>query len=265
MSGPAAGASPFGSVAAPDPVRYMDGAAASGAGRTYKRRLLAALDLSPGLAVVDVGCGPGTDLMAMSDLVGSGQGGLVVGVDVDAAMRKEAHDRGAALDCVWVAAGDAHALPLRAASVDRVRFDRVLQHLAEPARALAEARRVLRPGGVLGMAEPDWYTLVVDDPDQVTSDAFTRFVADKVRNGAIGRKLARLASEAGFALRTVDATAVLYRDPADAEQILGLRRNLARAVAAGAVDEAAGERWLARTQAGPTLASFTFYAVTAAA
>jgi ubiquinone/menaquinone biosynthesis C-methylase UbiE len=252
------------SIEAPDPVRYLDGAAASATGRAYKRRLLAALGLRPGLTVLDIGCGPGTDLPAMAGGVAGGTG-LVIGLDVDATMRTVAHNRGVGLDRVRVAGGDAHALPLRDASVDRVRFDRVLQHLAEPARALAEAHRVLRPGGVLGLAEPDWYTLVVDDPDRSTSDAFARFVAAKVRHGAIGRQLARLAAGAGFVVGTVDATAVVYRDPVEAEQILGLRRNLARAVAAGAVDEAAGARWLARVNAGPTLASFTFYTVTASA
>ena len=64
---------------------------------------------------------------------------------------------------VELGAGDVHALPLADGSMDRAKVDRVLQHVQNPAKALAEARRVLRPGGLLCMAEPDWDTLVVAD------------------------------------------------------------------------------------------------------
>lgn len=259
-SDPAAAPDP---TAAPDPVEYLDRAAASATGRDYKRRLLDALDLRPGQVVIDVGCGPGTDLPAMASAV-TGIG-AVIGLDLDPAMRSAARQRIRGVPAVSVVGGDAHALPLRAESVDRVRFDRVLQHVADPARTLAEVRRVLRPGGLVGLAEPDWGTLAIDDVDEQTSGAFTRFVAGRVRNSSIGRQLPRLATRAGLAVRGVEATAVVYRDPVEAEQILGLRRNLSRAIAAGAVDETAGRRWLERVSDGPALASFTFYTITASA
>jgi SAM-dependent methyltransferase len=44
--------------------------------------------------------------------------------------------------------GDAYALPYADGSVDAVHCEAVLEHLAEPARALAEMRRVLRAGGL---------------------------------------------------------------------------------------------------------------------
>jgi SAM-dependent methyltransferase len=50
-------------------------------------------------------------------------------------------------ECELVA--DATALPLRAASVDRLASNSVLEHIAHPHRVLAECRRVLRPGGVM--------------------------------------------------------------------------------------------------------------------
>lgn len=250
------------SLAAPDPIDYLDRAAASDAGRDYKRRLLAGLRLGPGQVVLDVGCGPGTDLAAPAAAVG--ERGRVIGIDADPAMVLEARRRTAGLGMVDVVAGDAHALPLGAGSVDRARLDRVTQHLEDPASALAELRRVVRPGGLVGLAEPDWHTLAIDDVDLATSAAFTRFVSDRFRQGAIGRQLVRLAGSAGFAVREVDATAVLFRDAATAEQILGLERNVARAVAAGAIDADAGEAWLNRVIAGPTLATVTLFTVIAA-
>jgi SAM-dependent methyltransferase len=50
--------------------------------------------------------------------------------------------------------GDAHVLPFSDASLDAVIMQAVLEHLAEPRAALAEAWRVLRPGGVLYVEMP---------------------------------------------------------------------------------------------------------------
>lgn len=50
--------------------------------------------------------------------------------------------------------GDAHVLPLSDASLDAVIMQAVLEHLAEPRAAIAEAWRALRPGGVLYVEMP---------------------------------------------------------------------------------------------------------------
>ncbi len=249
-------------------IQYLDQAAASDHGRDYKARLLEMLDLEPGLSVLDVGCGPGTDLSSMADAVG--EHGLVIGVDCDPAMLAEARRRAASSDPaggrieVW--AGDAHALPVEDASVDRARTDRVLQHVADPARALAQLRRVVRPGGLIALAEPDWDTLVVDDVDVRTSRDYSRFVATRVvRNAAIGRQLARLAAQAGFVVRTIEARPLVYHDFPVADRILRLPRVVERAVAAQAMAADDGRRWLQRLATGPFLAAFTVFLVAASA
>jgi ubiquinone/menaquinone biosynthesis C-methylase UbiE len=211
--------------------------------------------------VVDVGCGPGTDLTAVAAVVGDQ--GRVVGIDHDPTMVAEARRRLAGHPNVWVREGDAHRLPLADGYAHRFRMDRVVQHLDDPAGALAEAARVLRPGGVAGIVEPDWDTLVIDDPDVATSRSFTRFLADKVCNGTIGRQLARLAAGAGLAVRSVEATAVVCREVEAAEQILGLRRNTDRGVRVGALPETLAHQWFDRLTSRPFLASFTFFTVIA--
>ncbi|SCL27808.1 Methyltransferase domain-containing protein [Micromonospora pallida] len=250
-------------TAAPDQITYLDTAAATPVGLDYKRRLVEALDVRTGQTVVDLGCGPGTDLAALADAVGPD--GTVFGVDLEPRMVAEASRRHADRPNVEVRAGDVHELPLADASVDRIRVDRVLQHLSDPARVFAEARRALRPGGFFGMAEPDWDTLAVADEDVATSRRFARFTAGRVRNATIGRQLVGLATRAGFRVRSVDPMAVLFRDFDTADQILGLRRNTARAVQAGELAETDGRAWLHRLETGPVLAGFTFYLVTAEA
>jgi ubiquinone/menaquinone biosynthesis C-methylase UbiE len=250
-------------VTAPDQITYMDIAAGTAVGSHYKRRLVAALDLRPGQAVVDLGCGPGTDIAALADAVGVE--GSVVGVDREVRMLDEARRRLATRPNVGLRLGDIHDVPLPDGSVDRARVDRVLQHVLDPAKAIAEVRRVLRPGGLFGMAEPDWDTLAVADEDLETSRRFAGFVAGKVPNATIGRELVRLCVEAGLRVRSVDPVAVLFRDFGTADQILGLQRNAARAVQAGKVAEADAEAWLQRLMSGPVVAGFTFYMVIAEA
>lgn len=223
----------------------------------YKRRLLAALDVRAGHTVVDIGCGPGIDLRM---LVASGA--EVIGVDRDAVMLAEARRRVPGAD---LRLGDAHALPVADRSADRARADRVLQHLADPAGALGEVFRVLRPGGMVGMAEPDWDTLTVAADDVETSRGFARFTASRVRNSTIGRQLPRLATRAGFEVRSVEAVPVVFRDFEVADQILGLTRNCARAVEAAQLRDDVAADWLAELAdpREPFLAGFTCYLVTA--
>ena len=154
-------------------------------------------------------------------------------------------------------------LPLADGSVDRARVDRVLQHVSDPARAIAEAARVLQAGGLFAAAEPDWDTLAVADEDQAASRDFARFNAQRVRNPSMGRDLVRLCTAAGLEVRCVEPVAVLFRDFGTADRILGLRRNSAHAVEEGRLAAAVRETWLERLEAGPFVAGFTLYLVTA--
>jgi ubiquinone/menaquinone biosynthesis C-methylase UbiE len=242
-------------------IAYLDAAAASDVGRAYKQHVLRELRILPGHVVLDVGCGPGTDLPAMA--AATGPDGKVIGVDHDLAMRDAARHRTCAYACIKVQAGDAHALPLDPASVDRARADRVLQHLADPATAVTELRRVLRPGGRVALAEPDWDTLVIDGPDATTSRAYTRFVTTTVvRNAAIGRSLGRLLYDAGFIVESVHATVAVFRDYRSAETVLRMPTVAERAWQAGHLDEDTARGWLAELTTGPFLAAVTFFTAT---
>jgi ubiquinone/menaquinone biosynthesis C-methylase UbiE len=119
---------------------------------TFRGRLAAqVLDgLAPGATVVDVGCGTGTLAIALA-----ADGVEVIGVDGDAEVLALAHAKAGADRVQW-RKGLATALPLPGASADRVVMSLLLHHL-DPAgkrTALAEAIRVLAPGGRLHVA--DW-------------------------------------------------------------------------------------------------------------
>lgn len=124
-------------AAAPDPVGYLDAVAALPVGLQYKDRLVRQLGLRPGGAALDIGCGPGTDLGRLAEAVG--ETGSVVGVDSDPLMLAKAAARTADRATVELRQGDAQELPLADGSVDAAKVDRVLQHVDDPARVLAEA------------------------------------------------------------------------------------------------------------------------------
>lgn len=94
------------------------------------------LGAAPGTSTVDVGCGAGRAVAELAE-----RGVKAVGVDPDERMIAVARSR-------WPAAefriAGAYELPLADASVDGYRADKVFHELAEPERALAEARRVDR-------------------------------------------------------------------------------------------------------------------------
>jgi asparagine synthase (glutamine-hydrolysing) len=96
--------------------------------------------------LLDLGCGGGQLLAAARRQGWRGLGGDVSG-DACAAARRIA--RAAVLQT------ESGALPLRAASVDAVTLINVLDHLHDPARTLAEVRRVLAPGGALALRVPN--------------------------------------------------------------------------------------------------------------
>ena len=112
-------------------------------GQTFALPTLLAL-LPPDWIIADLGCGTGEVVARLAPLVRQ-----VIGVDQEATMLDAARDRVAGRVNVTLLLGDLIALPLPDASVDAALCTLVLHHLTEPGAALAEARRVLRPGGVV--------------------------------------------------------------------------------------------------------------------
>ena len=105
--------------------------------------LLDAVGAGAGVRVLDVATGPGFVAGAAA-----ARGATVVGLDFSAAMIVEARRRHAT---VSFREGDAEALPFEDGSFDAVVMNFGLLHLARPEAAIAEACRVLRPGGRYGL------------------------------------------------------------------------------------------------------------------
>ncbi len=107
--------------------------------------------------VLDVECGPGTITAGLA--AGVGPAGRLVALDAAADHLRLARSALSGMGgdiAPWVVGrGSVYALPLAAASVDLVFAHALFEHLNAPMAALAELRRVLRPGGTLALVTSD--------------------------------------------------------------------------------------------------------------
>ena len=171
--------------------------------------------LAPDAQVLDVGCGPGTITADLAALV---PGGYVTGIDaaadVLAQAQQEAERRG--LDNVRFDTGDVYRLDFADGTFDVVHAHQVLQHLTDPVAALAEMRRVCRPGGTVAARDGDyggmfWFP---EDPELAEWQALYRQVARAIGGEPdAGRRMMAWARSAGFTDLRASAAVWLYATP----------------------------------------------------
>jgi SAM-dependent methyltransferase len=238
-------------------IRYLDEAGELWPFREADRWLLAELRVGPGSRVLDVGCGTGGDAAAIAAAVVPG--GRVVGVDASVAMIAEARRRSCGVDLV---VGAAERLGLACGSFDACRFERVLQHVADPPGALREAARVLMPGGRVAACEPDWSSLEVAGGDPAVAEAALAARLESVASPAVGAALPDLLGAAGFTGVRTRRLALTAAGP-DAMRGLRLDAYARSAVAAGAVTASAAAAWLDAAARGDLRARATLHLASA--
>jgi ubiquinone/menaquinone biosynthesis C-methylase UbiE len=110
--------------------------------------------LDQNMTLLDIGCGPGTITVALATTVKS-----AIGIDRDSQAITRANQLSSSQDdaALRFIAADMTSLPFKDGEVDAVFFHAVRYHLAptDLSRALGEARRVLRPGGLIGVRDSD--------------------------------------------------------------------------------------------------------------
>lgn len=165
--------------------------------------------LVPNAAVLDVGCGPGTITADMASM-----GVEVIGVDAAPEVIDKARELG-----VDARVGDAYALDFADDSFDVVHAHQTLQHLARPVDALREFRRVVRPGGVVGVRDVDYAgTIIFPETPGITLWASLYQDVHRSNGGEpnAGRRLKAWALEAGF--EDVTATTSIWTFSSDEDR-----------------------------------------------
>jgi ubiquinone/menaquinone biosynthesis C-methylase UbiE len=157
--------------------------------------------LSPGQRLLDVGCGPGTITADFARLVAPGTVTALEHTADALSLAKAEFDRRGVANAVFDVA-DVLDLPYPDGTFDVVHAHQVLQHLADPVRALREMRRVCRPGGLVAVRDGDyaamtWYPAVPGL--DAWNDLYHRVARANGGEPDAGRRLLAWARAAGFA------------------------------------------------------------------
>ena len=162
--------------------------------------------------ILDVGCGPGTITTSFARLVPQGH---VTGIDYvpkDSDVLTHAREHAAQEDIpnVTFAHGDVCNLEgVPDDTYDVVHGHQVLQHVADPVRALREMRRVAKPGGLVAVREADSGTFAWWPETETMTEWIEAYRGVARANGTepdAGRRLVAWALEAGFERGAMEAT-----------------------------------------------------------
>jgi ubiquinone/menaquinone biosynthesis C-methylase UbiE len=215
-------------------IRTLDAAENMPGAVALRERGYELLGLKPDATVVDVGCGTGR---AVAELVE--RGARAIGVDLDPAMLTAARERFPGTD---LRAADATDLPLANGEAQGYRADKVLHILPEPEAALAEARRVLAPGGRIVLVGQDWDTMVVDSGLGELTRRIIAARADTIPHPRIARSYRNLLFDGGFTDVTFEVHTAILTD-ASTRLLLAMHATAARDT--GSITTAEAEQWIA--------------------
>ena len=115
-------------------------------------RLGRAMGLQPGWRALDLACGLGTSATALSRVFRCRVTGLELGADAAATSRRRALEQPAPANVDFVR-GDAELPPFREGAFDAVLIECATSLFTDKAAAMAGCRRLLKPGGVVGISD----------------------------------------------------------------------------------------------------------------
>jgi ubiquinone/menaquinone biosynthesis C-methylase UbiE len=168
--------------------------------------------LTPGMNVLDVGCGPGTITADIAQRVAPGK---VLGIDAADDVIADAQRNAPPLDNLEFAVGDVFAL---GGAYDIVHAHQVLQHVPDPVAALSSMKRACKAGGIVAARDSDyggfrWYP---DNPALERWQDLYRSIA-RANQGEpdAGTRLLAWAHAAGFTDVTASASIWCFASPDD--------------------------------------------------
>ena len=173
--------------------------------------------LKPGLRVLDFGCGPGTISVGLAGAVDPGE---VHGVDMEESqidLARAAAEAGGHNNAKFHV-GDVTALPFEDSFFDVAHCHAVLMHVPDTHAALAEVKRVLKPGGIIASRE----TVVASSFAEPSTDTlrsgwtvFGNLIAANGGHPQMGRELKNWFVEAGFTDVRASASFDIFSAPED--------------------------------------------------
>jgi len=172
--------------------------------------------LRSGWSLLDCGCGPGTITSGLAQAI---LPGTVIAVDVGYSQVCLAKECARAAECPNIRAATAsiYRLPFRSRTFHAVFSHALFEHLDDPLEGLREIRRVLQPGGVVGLSSPDWHGSLIAPPDKAVQATVHQFTSLQIANGGnpyAGAELGKWLEATGFVAIRLSARYDCYEDPA---------------------------------------------------
>jgi ubiquinone/menaquinone biosynthesis C-methylase UbiE len=206
---------------------------------SLKERTYSSMQAKAGDKVLDVGCGPGIDTIALSRIVGST--GQVFGVDYDNGMitKSEQHAEKEGVSA-WVKhkQADASSLPFDTGYFNSCRSERLFQHLLNPAMTLNEMTRVTKVGGTVVVLDTDWGAISTDTNEIDIERKLNRFYTEQMlNNGFSGRQLYRLFKKQGLGNVSFEVFPLSTTNYALSRQIIDMDKLEKEAIAKNIITE----------------------------
>ena len=179
--------------------------------------------LRPGFRLLDIGCGLGTISLGLAKAVAPGE---MHGLDMEASQIDMARAGAQAyrVDNAIYHVGDAIDLPFEDCSFDVVSFQNVLMHIPDTRKVFAEAKRVLKSGGIIGCREMIVGSSFTQPDFGVIGKAWEMFedlLAADDGHPQMGKELKGHLLKAGFTNIQVTLSSNLFSTPADVDFIHG--------------------------------------------
>lgn len=226
---------------ADDLVGRLDAMHALDSFRAYKRETFELLRPRPGAHFADVGCGTGEDARTLAEL--AAPGARATGFDVSEAMLAQARERHAHVPGLSFVHCPSDSLPVADDSFDGIRCDRVLIHVPDAAKSLAEMVRVTKPGGRVVVSEPDMPGCWVASNDYVLTDRVMREIAHSCATPYLPRSLYTMFKDAGLQDVTLAVRSAVAFNPQSVAKILDFQGVVRAMLARGEVQQDDVQRW----------------------
>ena len=208
--------------------------------------------LTPGMSLLDCGCGPGTLTCGLAEIVAPGQ---VTAMDIEATQIEKARalalEKG--LHNIQFQQASIFELPFEDNSFDAIFVSAVMGNIDRPYDAMKEVFRVLKPGGVAGLREFDHGGNMVFPQSPMFARSINLYIAMRKQNGHaedFGRELKGAMHAAGFAQIEARGVYETYSSAAEVEAyakgIVGIFEEMFgdKAVKLGLIDQATCEEMI---------------------
>jgi arsenite methyltransferase len=212
----------------------------------HRGHVVKALALKLGEKVLDIGSGPG--LLAHDMAASVGHGGRICGVDVSEDMLTMSRRRCADQPWTEFRKADATQLPYPDNTFDAAVSIQVYEYVADIPAALAELRRVMRPGGRVLIMDTDFGSLVLHTEHKARMQRVLAAWDEHFVHAELPRTLSRQLQDAGFTVRHREAIPIFnpeYRESVFAKHILAIMASFV-----------AGRKGVSQEEANAWLAEF---------